>query len=186
MANCCIGDIFVYDNLHDNKNVEKFFERIKGSDEHGNELLIDFDKIVPEPDNLYDSADLPVKIRFNEKKIAAYAKKHKLESRRVWRGKHWGIQRSISPNDMEKIDDNGIVIDTPWAPPKPIIDKLWEIAQEYELHLEYEYQETGCQICGNFNDGVWTTYDDCKKCGHCECEEVSSPRTDLLGVNSEA
>jgi hypothetical protein len=143
------------------KVIERFFDRIKGTVD-GNELPLDFNRLIKEPARtVWDERG-----NMNAEEYDAYLSKHKKVDGYNWRCNNWGVKWNC---DSER-HGNTIILDTPWVPPIPIINKMWEVMQRIsrKLHMCYTYEEPGMLICGEFTDGTWVDYpQDCEKCMRC-------------------
>jgi hypothetical protein len=160
MPNWCAGSLFVKHPEDKQDVVKKFFDELNGADDNGNTIFVDFNKLIPIPSNAYWG-----RCSIFDFKDAEYMRRHNLIDGHTWCLSNWGVR---SQGDCEPIDDNSMSIWTAWGPPTNIIDKIWEIAQKYGLHMEFDYEEPAMQVCGAFENGEWTDYakrcDLCKKC----------------------
>lgn len=117
------------------QEVQKVFDLLKGEPyEDGTPRLVDFNKIIPQPDNIFNG-DLGEKER---QKCIAEGRPNWLD----WNTKHWGTKwgaYSIKPGEP-----NQVIFDTAWSFPEPVAQKLATIFPDIEILWYWADEDTGC------------------------------------------
>jgi hypothetical protein len=137
MPNWCYNNLNV-DGCR--KDIDSFQQDCFSKDKDG-EVFLDFEKIVPPPEN-YFSGDLGEEER-------AYCKENGLENLYDWNKKNWGTKWNSSDVYIkDKGDSICLNFATAWSPPIPVIATL--IAKYPTLDFLMEYIEVGASFKGTF------------------------------------
>ena len=100
-------------------NINKILEIIKGE-----EGCIDFNKIVPTPDNIYQG-----NLGVEERKL--YGTNNWYD----WNCTHWGTKWNAYSTSFS-VNTNTIWFDTAWSSPIPVLDALAKLCYEYHVGFE--------------------------------------------------
>ena len=120
----------------DQKLREKFFNAIGQGLE--SEQPIDFEKIIPPPDNLFRG-----NIGNDEEK---YCKDNNLPNWYDWNRENWGTKWNASYCELrpsKQGDSTVLLFETAWSLPLPILEKL-----EHMLNIYGEFIEEGNAVAG--------------------------------------
>lgn len=128
-------------------DIEKVLELIKCEDE-----CIDFNKIIPTPDNIYQGNLGP-----EERKL--YGANNWYD----WNRENWGTKWNAYWSSLES--DNVLIFHTAWSTPIPVFEKLAEICYEHNVSFigKWADEDMGCNT-GTFEswydeDGYDFDYD---------------------------
>lgn len=134
--------------FHGNKeNIKKVLELIKGENEE-----IDFNKIIPTPDYIYQG-------NLGQQERELYGKNNWYD----WNCKYWGTKWNAYWSHLE--DDNIIIFDTAWSSPIPIFNALAHLCGEHQVWFTGEWADedrgsnTGTFKSGCEGDEYWFDYD---------------------------
>lgn len=147
MPNWTENDLTITGNEEDLKKLKEFVTTKK-------ETLLDFEKIIPFPQKVYDDEKEIRKmeeLKGNEKKNAEIiqALKEKTEfNSHDWCISNWGTKWNSCRAEIIKEDKNHLVytFETAWSPPLPVIVKLSSLFPTLKFLLEY--YERGNGFCG--------------------------------------
>mgnify|MGYP003291331784 CR=1 FL=1 len=98
------------------KDIDKILELIKGE-----ESCIDFNKIVPMPENIFRG-------NLGQKERELYGKNNWYD----WSCFNWGTKWNAYSDSLDK-EENTITFDTAWSCPLPVLDKLAEICYKHNV-----------------------------------------------------
>lgn len=98
----------------------------------------DFDKIIPEPK---DINDCPVDCRTKGNDGIEIDKDRPWFNWYEWRHKFWGVKWNASDVDVERRGKNLYInFNTPWSPPRPIIEALRKQNPNLYMYFDYEVE----------------------------------------------
>lgn len=114
--------------------IEEVKELLAGEDEDGHKRVIDFEKIIPPPEDMF-RGNLSMEDRKNNP-VNWYD----------WQTQYWGTKWNAYDAYIEDESYDTLIVKftTAWAPPTPVIERLREI-------LEEKYGEEG----DVFVNGAW-------------------------------
>jgi hypothetical protein len=140
--------------------VNHVLEAIRGDE---SEQFIDFNKIVPEPDD-----------------VKASHGDHGMPAWYNWRVQNWGTKWNAYHIDEEGPD--ALRFDTAWSTPLPVLIKLSSDFPSIKIHLDYADEDLG-NNCGSFEieDGIATDVSDFDD----NTEEAHSFACNLKGYDPE-
>ena len=74
-----------------------------------------------------------------------------------WNIAHWGCKWDATPGEIDRVDENHIIIyfDTAWGPPIA----LYEYLDGQDWGVEAYYHEPGMAFCGSFVEGINDMYE---------------------------
>lgn len=134
-------------------DIETVLELIAGEDEY-----IDFDKIVPSPDYIYQGDLGP-----EERKL--YGENNWYD----WNRRYWGTKWNAFSSCLEEY--NVLIFETAWTAPIPVFEKLAQLCQEHNVDFIGKWAD---EDCGS-NTGVFSCQrDDDTYYFDYECMEDSS------------
>lgn len=162
MPNWCNNQLTIPDlDIPISEVLEKYLTKI------GNEIILDFEKIIPFPKCIKESVklwDFSISPETNgsddrhsliEKAEENNLKECGYKSWYDWSVAHWGTKWNCSD---AVVTDDCISFCTAWAPPCAVIQKLAELVGE---KLRMTYIEEGCGFCGELianPDGTSTDF----------------------------
>lgn len=125
------------------EDIDRVLALIKGDNE-----CIDFEKIIPMPNNIYHG-DLDQRAR------ALYGKNNWYD----WRRTNWGTKWNAYWSSIDN-ENNTIILwfDTAWSCPLGVLDRLAEICVENKVGFEGEWADEDCGT----NIGEFWTVDECE------------------------
>lgn len=136
----------------------------------GEETPLDFEKIIPTPEQLkgFDpsmNVVYAVEIKYElQKPYGDYLKLSAEEQSDFdqgcknyeelgciywydWRNKHWGTKwNAYDTSKSDHVDHLEIIFNTPWSPPLPVFEALAEKYPELHLRMEFSDEEAGCGV----------------------------------------
>jgi hypothetical protein len=130
------------------KNIDTILEIIKGDKE-----CIDFEKIIPMPEDIY-RGDLGPDER------AKYGKNNWYD----WRCFNWGTKWNAYYSSIDK-ENNAIEFDTAWSCPLALLDELAKICYEHNVSFDGKWADEDCgHSVGVFesdcdSDEYWFSYE---------------------------
>lgn len=110
--------------------VAAVLDAIRGTDDDGNELVIDFDRVVP----------MPAAIRETMRQPGEAVTQAGADDWYDWRITHWGTKWNAYWQELR--DGNVIEFDTAWSPPLPLIAAL--AAQHPAVRFTLEFADENC------------------------------------------
>lgn len=129
-------------------NIDKVLELIKGEKE-----CIDFEKIIPMPDNIFRG-----NVGAQEREL--YGKNNWYD----WSIFHWGTKWNAYHSNLDK-DNNTMEFDTAWSCPMPVLDALAKLCYERGVSFSGKWadEDAGCNV-GVFEsdcdgDEYWFSYE---------------------------
>lgn len=129
-------------------NIDKILELIKGEKE-----CIDFEKIVPMPDNIFRG-------NLGHEEYAKYGKNNWYD----WSLHNWGTKWNAYNSCLDK-DINEIEFDTAWSCPLAVLNKLAELCYKHDVSFTGKWadEDAGCNV-GVFesdcdSDEYWFSYE---------------------------
>ena len=151
MPNWCMNEVSIHGEEQEvAKFVEECFTKVD------NQQVLDFDKVLPEPD--YDK---PKKDgTHNDGVQTKLNAPHEHPDWYTWRNANWGTKWNIVPSKGGSVDGYSIDItkdyinltfDTAWSPPDGIYDAIGD--RYPDLDVNWFYREDGMQMAG------WLPYD---------------------------
>jgi hypothetical protein len=151
------------------ENIKKVLELINGEDE-----CIDFNKIIPTPDNIYQG-------NLGEEKRRLYGKNNWYD----WNIDNWGTKWNAYSSWLDA-ENNVIYFDTAWSSPTPVLDALAKLCYEYKVSFTGAWadEDRGHNI-GIFEsdcegDEYWFGYEYLENCSN----EAYDIYVDLKGEDS--
>lgn len=150
MPNWCLNQL----KIEGNKNrVAEFFDFIKGdtpSEDNGEILLFDFNKIFPMPLELNVAS--PPNTAEDKNKAASNLAKYGFETWYEWKKANWGTKWNVGSDDTEitnepDINNYSISFTTAWTPASGIVKKLGELFPDLEFTLHYFEPGAGFAGC---------------------------------------
>ena len=130
------------------ENIDKVMELIKGE-----KSCIDFEKIIPMPENIYQGNLGP-----DERKL--YGSNNWYD----WSINHWGTKWNAYDTSCDK-ENNTVTFDTAWSCPLPVLDALAEICSKHGVCFTgmWADEDCGCNV-GIFEsdcdgDEYWFSYE---------------------------
>ena len=136
MPNHITNKIEFYGNK---EGINKVLEIIKGEEE-----CIDFDKIVPTPDNIYQG-------ELGEKERRLYGKNNWYD----WNVAHWGTKWNAYSSWLDE-ENNTIYFDTAWSSPILVLDALAKLCYEHGVSFSGKWADEN----RGYNIGVFES--DCE------------------------
>lgn len=115
-------------------NIDKILELIKGE-----ESWIDFEKIIPMPDDIFRGNLGP-----EERKL--YGSNNWYD----WCSFNWGTKWNAYYDCLDK-ENNAITFDTAWSCPLPVLDKLAELCYEHGVYFTGKWADENC----GYNVGIF-------------------------------
>lgn len=131
------------------ENIKKVLELIKGE-----EGCIDFNKIIPTPENIYQG-DL------GEVERMLYGKNNWYD----WNIAHWGTKWNAYSDWLDEENDV-VYFDTAWSCPLPILDALAKLCYEYNVSFSGKWADenrgynVGIFESDGDDDEYWFSYED--------------------------
>ena len=130
------------------KDIDKVLEIIKGK-----ETCIDFNSIIPMPDNIFCGP-------LGQKEMELYGKNNWYD----WCCFNWGTKWNAYDTYLNK-EENSITFDTAWSCPLPVLDALAELCYKHNVYFTGKWadEDTGCNV-GIFesdcdSDEYWFSYE---------------------------
>ncbi len=107
----------------------------------GEELRLDFNKVIPKPDTVWDgTGDV-------DRDSEEFKKKYPDGDWYNWNCDHWGTKWNSCHNDIPTLspdqEEYTVWFDTAWSPPLPVIEEL-----SRHMDFMYFYIEEGCHFAG--------------------------------------
>ena len=123
----------------DQENINKVLELIEGERE-----CIDFNKIIPMPDNIFRG-------NLGPEERNKYGKNNWYD----WSLYNWGTKWNAYNSNFDA-DNNAIEFDTAWSCPISVLNKLAEMCHEHNISFDGKWADEDC----GFNVGTFeSTYD---------------------------
>ena len=116
------------------ENINKVLDLIKGE-----EKFIDFEKIIPMPDNIYRG-----NLGYEEEKL--YGKNNWYD----WSIENWGTKWNAYHDNLDKAN-NTLTFDTAWSCPLPVLDALAELCYKHGVYFTGKWADEDC----GYNTGVF-------------------------------
>lgn len=116
------------------ENIDKIMELIKGE-----ESWIDFEKIIPMPDNIFRG-------NLGPEERAIYGSNNWYD----WCRANWGTKWNAYSDCFDK-ENNAIEFDTAWSCPIPVLDALAELCYKHNVSFTGKWADEDC----GFNVGVF-------------------------------
>ena len=139
------------------ENIDKVLELIKGE-----ETCIDFEKIIPTPEDIYRG-------RLGPEEREKYGKNNCFD----WRCFNWGTKWNAHHSNFDK-ENNAIEFDTAWSCPLPILDELAKICYEHNVSFDGKWADEDC----GYNVGIFES--------DCDSDEYWFSYLDMVDTSSEA
>lgn len=144
----------------DQENIDRVLQYIKG-----NGSKIDFNKIIPMPDNIY-RGDL------GKRERELYGSNNWYD----WRIANWGTKWNAYWSSIN--NENSTIIlwfDTAWSCPLEVLDRLAEICIENKVGFEGEWADEDCGT----NIGEFWTVDECEPFAYHYIDSYSDEAYDI-------
>ena len=109
------------------ENIDKVLALIKGE-----ESCIDFQKIIPMPDNIFRG-------NLGSKERELYGKNNWYD----WSITNWGTKWNAYDDYFDK-DENTITFDTAWSCPLPIFNELAALCYKYDVYFTGKWADEDC------------------------------------------
>jgi hypothetical protein len=148
MPNHCTNQLYCEDG-----DFNSIIEQFKSID-HTGETFLDFEKIIPIPDDLRIESSPGTKDKELKKKYKSNSKKHGFETWYDFCVNQWGTKWNSYDCTF---NDAGMCFLTAWSPPQGIIK---ELAKRTGKTFVLEYIEEGCDFCGRYIAGPETILDE--------------------------
>ena len=150
MPNWCSNDVYVSGN---EEVIQKFKEEC--FTDHKGEAVLDFNKVLPEPDYKKPKKDGTHNNGVQTKLLDA------MPDWWNWRNDNWGTKWNLVPSPEGNLTGYELVeygedfiqleFETAWSPPNGIYMEIW--SKYPDLMVSWFYREDGCQMAG------WLPYD---------------------------
>lgn len=120
--------------LGTDEEIEKVFEFLKGAPyEDGSPRLVDFNKIIPQPANMFHGG----LSEEDRRRCSAEG----IPNWYDWNIKHWGTKWGAY--SIRQREGNSITFETAWSFPEPVAQKLAKIFPDIKMTWDWADEDTG-------------------------------------------